>query len=147
MAAESARLTIGRIAGLGFQEIPHQADCALSVWAPDLKSLFIEAALGLNHISGASIQNTARTSRQIMLRAADDEGLLVQFLSELIYFQESENLAFDGFNLDVEPGTLKGVLWGAPLIRRGRLVKAATFHNLRIRSHSGSLMTEIVFDV
>jgi SHS2 domain-containing protein len=132
---------------MGFQEIPHTADCAISVWAMDLPSLFIQAALGLNHISGVKFRKSGRMSRQLSLQAVEVEGLLVSFLSELIFYQESENFGFDRFELTVTPGAVEAILWGAPLMSRIRLVKAATFHNLVVRSESGLLRADIIFDV
>ena len=132
---------------MGFQEIPHTADCAILVWAPDFQSLLIEAALGLNHISGVKLQEAGRTSRHLSLKAADAEGLLVAFLNELIFYQELENFGIDRFELTIAPGGVEATLWGTPLMSRSRLVKAVTYHNLVIRSESGRLRAEIVFDV
>ena len=41
-------------------------------------------------------------------RRPDVESLLVAFLSELVYYQEQENLAFDTFDLRVAVQWLKG---------------------------------------
>ena len=132
---------------MGFQEISHTADCAIRVWASDLTALFTEAALGLNSIAGVQIGGGGRLNRDVSLRAPDAESLLIAFLSELIYAQENESLAFDWFKVVVSEHELAGTMAGAPLVALTRHVKAATFHNLQIRRFSGTFEVEIVFDV
>jgi len=132
---------------MGFEELPHTADCALRVWAPSLGSLFVEAALGLNSVAGAEIGSGARVTRRISLHGADSESLLVAFLTELIYFQEQEDLGFDQFGIEISNQHLSGTLEGARLLSLSKPVKAATFHNLMIRQTKRGQETEVVFDV
>jgi SHS2 domain-containing protein len=132
---------------MGFEELPHTADCALRVWAPDLTSLFGEAALGFNFISGARLASDARVTRRISLSAADAESLLVTFLTELLYIQEQETLGFDRFYLQVSNTEMSGKLDGARLISLSRTIKAVTFHNLVIRRTPCGNEVEIVLDV
>lgn len=133
--------------GMGFEELPHTADCALRVWAPDLASLFAEAALGLNFIGGAHLGRGQRVSRQISIQAADPESLLIAFLSELIYAQEHEALAFDEFHLRVAAHTLAGKIKGSKLLSLTRPIKAATFHNIQIRETHRGMEVDVIFDV
>jgi len=132
---------------MGFKEIPHTADCALRVWASDLASLFIEAALGLNSIAGAEVDTRARVTRGVSVHGADAESLLVAFLTELVYLQEQEGLGFDQFSLQVTNQDLSGFLEGSRLLSLSRSIKAVTFHNLAIRQTEHGPETEIVFDV
>ena len=132
---------------MGFQETPHTADCALRVWAPDLISLFIEAALGMNQISGAEILGSGRILRPALLHADDTEGLLVAFLSELLYLQENEQLVCDGFGLEILPDNLHAVLQAGRLKSLDKPLKAVTFHNLSILQTPRGYETELVFDV
>jgi SHS2 domain-containing protein len=132
---------------MGFEELPHTADCALRVWAPDLTSLFGEAALGFNFISGARLASDARVTRRISLSAADGESLLVAFLTELLYIQEQETVGFDRFHLQVSDKDISGHLVGARLISLSRPIKAITFHNLVIHQIPCGHEVEIVFDV
>jgi len=132
---------------MGFEEFPHTADCALRAWAPDLASLFAEAALGLNSIAGAEIGSGARVTRQISLHEPDVESLLVAFLTELVYSQEQEALGFDRFHLHVSNRSLSGTLDGSMLASLSKPIKAVTFHNLEIRESARGKEAEIVFDV
>ncbi len=131
----------------GFQEIPHTADWAMKVWAEDMPSLFAEAAQGMNTLSGLELAPAPRVARTFRHEAADDETLLVAFLSELIYAREQENLGFDTFRIDLQSGLILAQMDGAPLASVEKPIKAVTFHNLRISRTDRGCKTEIVFDV
>jgi SHS2 domain-containing protein len=132
---------------MGFEEISHTADWSARVWAQDLPSLFIEAARAMNSLSGTVIGTGPRRTRNFASKGPDVEGLLVAFLSELVYYQEQENLAFDVFDLRVAAQWLKVEMEGATLESVEKAVKAVTFHNLRIQRTNEGFETTIVFDV
>ncbi len=131
----------------GFEEIPHTADWAMQVWAEDLPSLFLEAARGMNALSGMALASSPRVSRAFRHEAADEESLLVAFLSELIYLQEQEGLGFNDFRVDLQPPRLHVQMTGSPVVSVEKPIKAVTFHNLKITCTDSGCKTEIVFDV
>jgi SHS2 domain-containing protein len=132
---------------MGFEEIAHTADWSVRVWAPDLPALFDESARAMNALSGSVPGAGPRVVRAFEVEAPDAESLLVAFLSELVYSQEQENLAFDAFQLNVGSGRLKVEMEGAPIESVDKAIKAVTYHNLRIRNTDDGLETIIVFDV
>lgn len=132
---------------MGFEEISHTADWSVRVWAQDLPSLFAEAARAMNSLSGTLTGNSRRVERTFESEAPDSESLLVAFLSELVYYQEQENLAFDKFELEVKSKKLKVEMEGAQIISLDKAIKAVTYHNLRIEKTDQGVETTIVFDV
>ena len=132
---------------MGFEEISHTADWSVRVWAPDLPSLFVESARAMNSLSGTRIGNDARITRTFTCEAPDAESLLVAFLSELVYYQEQESLAFDRFRLEVKSKKLKSEMEGAPIDSVDKTIKAVTYHNLQIKETGQGFETTIVFDV
>src|SRR5512145_2314851 len=48
---------------MGFEEIAHTADWSVRVWAPDLPSLFGEAARAMNSLAGTVIDTNPRVKR------------------------------------------------------------------------------------
>ena len=132
---------------MGFEEISHTADWSVRVWAQDLPSLFIESARAMNALSGTSAVEAPRLKRTFETEAPDAESLLVAFLSELLYFQEQENLAFDLFTLRVASQWLKVEMEGAELASSEKAIKAVTYHNMKIEKTERGLETTIVFDV
>ncbi len=131
----------------GYLEISHTADWALKVWAPDLPGLFEQAAHGMYALLQVKLQAGGRYTCPVDLNAEDDEGLLVSFLSELLYLAEQEGLGFDDFDLEVGDGRLFGEMLGAPVESQGKEIKAVTYHNLVIQKTQHGLETIIVFDV
>lgn len=136
-----------RSQAVGFREIPHTADVALEVWAPDLVTLFEEAARGFNAISGARVAPAPSLIRHIHLTGTDPESLLVAFLTELVIAQEQENAGFDDFHLQITDHRLTGTLKGGPLLSLAKPIKAVTYHNLGIKRTHRGYEVGIVFDV
>lgn len=131
----------------GYREIAHTADWELEVWAPDFPGLLEQAALGMYQLTGVKLASHPRKSKQISLNNPDRETLLVDFLNELLYYAESEGLAFDHFELKIEGDQMEARIDGAPITSMGKEIKATTYHNLRIIENKQKLMAKIVFDV
>ena len=132
---------------MGFEEISHTADWSVRVWAPDLPSLFAEAARAMNSLAGTTIDNTSPVTKTFEFEAPDGESLLVAFLSELVYYQEQENLAFDVFGIKIESSRLRVEMEGGQITSTDKAIKAVTYHNLKIERTSDGFETTIVFDV
>jgi len=132
---------------MGFEEISHTADWSARVWAPDLPTLFKEAARAMSSLSGTVAGNGARVSKTFEAKGIDLESLLVAFLSELVYYQEQEDLTFDVFDLAIASQWLKVAMEGAQIESVDKAIKAVTYHNLRIERNAEGFETTIVFDV
>lgn len=132
---------------MGFEEIAHTADWSARVWAEDVPALFTEAARAMNALAGIVREAGPGVKRKFESEGPDLESLLVAFLSELIYYQEQENLAFDRFKLQVEDHRLKVEMEGAQMRSIDKAIKAATYHNLKIEKTNRGFETTIVFDV
>ena len=132
---------------MGFEEISHTADWSARVWAQDLPSLFTEAARAMNSLSGTLAGNGPRLTRTFQVEAPDAESLLVTFLSELLYYQEQENLVFDVVDLRVATRWLKVEMEGTQIASSEKAIKAVTYHNLKIKKTDEGFETTIVFDV
>ena len=131
----------------GFQEQPHTADWALDVWAPDLVGLLQQAAVGMYALMHARLQAEPRETYRFEIAALDRETLLVTFLSELLYFTQRDDVAFDQFDLIQEGERLMAEVAGAPIESIAKEIKAVTYHNLAVRETARGLETTIVFDV
>ena len=140
---------------MGFEEISHTADWSVRVWAEDLPSLFAESARAMNMLAGVVTASSLvlsrvegpREKRFFESDGPDSESLLVAFLSELVYFQEQENLAFDLFKLKVEGQSLKVEMEGGEIKSVDKAIKAVTYHNLKIGRTARGLEVTLVFDV
>ena len=131
----------------GFQEQPHTADWALGVWAPDLVGLLQEAARGMYALMHTRLQAEPREAYRFEIAALDRETLLVMFLSELLYFTQRDDVAFDQFDLTHDGKRLIAEVEGAPIESVAKEIKAVTYHNLAVRETERGLEATIVFDV
>jgi len=131
----------------GYREIEHTADWELEVWAPDLPALLVQAARGMYTLAGMRLQDGPRQGRSLEIEIFDSESLLVNFLSELLYFGEHENLGFDHFHLALKENFLHAEMEGAPLVSLDKEIKAVTYHNLKVQEGPQGLEVRIVFDV
>ncbi|HMN63108.1 MAG TPA: archease [Anaerolinea sp.] len=130
----------------GYEEIAHTADLELRVWAQNLTGLLITAACGMYHLQGVNLEPGGRFQRTVDVRAEDAEGLLVAYLSELLFHEEAGE-AFDTFQLTETASGVVGTLDGAAIASGYKEIKAVTYHNLAIRHLHDRLEAHVVFDI
>lgn len=131
----------------GFREVSHTADWELEVWAPDLANLLQQAVIGMYQLCEAEISDEPPLIKKITLHYSEPEILLIDFLTELIFFIESENLIFDDIDLQFRNGQLIADLKGSVYQSISKEIKAVTYHNLQIRKAGSGLVANIIFDV
>ena len=133
----------------GFEVVEHTADWALHVAGRDWQQLLVYAAQGMNSLLVADPAAVPLDEeRHLELEADDAESLLVDWLSELAYWAETEQLIFHQFDLaEVTPTTLKATVRGGRAAELQKHIKAVTYHNLEIVETTNGLETTVVFDV
>jgi SHS2 domain-containing protein len=131
-----------------FEEIEHTADIALRVWGRDLTALFANAAYGMAYLL-TDVEGTIPTvSHEFELEAEDAEILLVEWLSELLFLGERDDVVFTVIDiLRVTPNRLSAAVRGGPVEERSSHIKAVTFSELQIARTDEGYETVIVFDV
>ena len=131
-----------------FDEVEHTADIAIRVWGADLAELFANAAYGMA-CQVTDVEDVSITMEmQIELEAQDVEMLLVDWLSELLYLGEREDIVFVDFDVSrVVPRSLQALARGGPAGERRAHIKAVTFSQLDVRKTDKGHETIIVFDV
>ena len=130
-----------------WQEIDHTADLALHIWADDLRDLFVTAARGMFSLIVPLDAIKPEHEATIELEALDVETLLVDWLNELLYLVEVQDIAFALVEIErVSATRLRATVCGCAVPEYLNYVKAATFHNLAVVETSEGYETEIVFD-
>lgn len=142
-----------------FREREHTADRALSVWGKDLADLLVGAARGMLDLMGDLEGVAPQAWRTIRLEAEDREGLLVEWLNELLFIAEQEGLMFTDFCLeslreptaraqaDPTPATIAAHVGGAVAPITKAHIKAATYHDLELVEDETGWSATITFDV
>jgi SHS2 domain-containing protein len=135
-----------------YETFEHTADLGLRVRAPDLDTLFAEAAACLFSAIVEDPQ-TVRPLQRIDLRidGADREYLLFDWLRELLYRFDSQHLLFGRFEVRVGEAGLEATAWGEPLdADRHALaheVKAITYHGLTVEQTADGWLAEVIVDI
>jgi SHS2 domain-containing protein len=131
-----------------YEEVEHTADIAIRVWGADLAELFANAAYGMACQLTDCEDVALTTSEEVELQAPDVEMLLVEWLSELLYLGERDDVVFVAFGpLEVTSHQVHAVARGGPIVERGAHIKAVTFSEMNVRKTDGEYQTIVVFDV
>ncbi len=134
-----------------FEFIEHTADVGIRAYGHTLSELFGNAALGMFSLI-VELDGVAPTeSIPIEVEAPDREGLLVSWLTELIYYYETERILFSEFFVQECSGTrLRGIARGQRFqpaeIEILRHIKAVTYHELEVTEMGGQWTAQVIFD-
>ncbi len=133
---------------MSYEEADHTADWALTARGRTLDDLLVNAARGMLDLMGVQPGTGPARSRRIRLEAPDAEGLLVAWLEELLYGIEMRGVTCTGFRVRCrDRRRLEAQVEEVPVAAVQRLIKAVTFHGLRVEETPHGLQARIVFDV
>jgi SHS2 domain-containing protein len=135
-----------------YETFEHTADLGLRIRAPDLDTLFAEAAQALFATLVEDLGAIRPHQRLDVQLAGDDrEYLLFDWLKELLYHAEAEHLLLARFEVHVGDAGLSGSAWGEPLDRDRHVlsheVKAITYHGLRVEPTADGWLAEVIVDI
>ena len=136
-----------------FEILTHTADVAIGVWGIDMADLLRNAARGLYCVVLTEDSKVRPTiTRRLSLESVDSDTLLVDWINELIYMIDAEQLLFSMFEFDeLGAGRLEALAHGEYLdLSRHQLrreVKAATYHMSHIEVSEQGLNARIILDV
>jgi SHS2 domain-containing protein len=135
-----------------FHFIDHTGDTGVVVYGKSLAELFRNAAESLFTIVTEikTIQQT--TAHHLILQAPGVEELLVTWLNEFLYLFDTRRLLFRRFKIEeLDSCHVKAVAWGEEYNEERHpiktLIKAVTFHQLRIEEQGGVWKSQIIFDL
>lgn len=134
-----------------YNTFEHTADIGIEARGATLEEAFANAARGMFSIIVDGSDIDAREKREIALEETDDdEQLLVDWLSELLYIHDVEGLVFDRFDITIDDG-LHATAEGEPYSREkhgyGSEIKAVTYHMLTIKRNSKGTEIKVLFDI
>ena len=131
-----------------FEEIPHTADWSFRAFGKDLREFFTNAAFALFVMQGATSTGATETARAVEVSGIDYESLLVNWLTELLWLQESRREIYPRCQIDaLSPTALRAQVFGTPIRQIDKIIKAVTYHNLKIEQTTNGWETVVVVDV
>jgi len=138
-----------------FEILEHTADIGIAAYGKTKREVFINAAKGMYNIITEDKRGfNENFSHNIKLRAENLEGLLVVWLSELLYLSETKLVVFNRFEIEeLSDYQLTGKVFGKRIDQSGhkikREIKAVTYHRLEIKkdNESGLWRAQVIFDI
>lgn len=117
------------------------SDAAFEAYGKNLNELFANSALAMFEVMINTKQIKPKVEKDVKIQSKDLEGLLFEWLNELLVFYGAENLAFSKFELKIDDKNLKleARCWGEeinPERHETRTeVKAATYHKMKVEKN------------
>jgi SHS2 domain-containing protein len=134
-----------------FEIFDHTADAGIIAYGDDLKEAFENAALGMFSLITDVAGIEHNQTRKIDIDSSDRDSLLIDWLNELIYLFDVENMIFSKFDIiRLDDNALSAVVYGEKVnlsrheIRTG--IKAATYHMLKIDKND-LFRVQVIFDI
>jgi SHS2 domain-containing protein len=135
-----------------FEVLDHTADIGIIVYGEDLETLFENAGEAFFHLITDMKKVRRRVQRRIEIGKEGLERLMVDWLSELLYLHDVENLLFKEFKIEsVGKDGLRATVRGEPFQEGVHAikteVKAVTYHQIEVRKENGNWRAQIIFDL
>jgi SHS2 domain-containing protein len=135
-----------------FEILEHTADLGFRATAPSLTELFEAAAEALVAIILDPDRMVPREAIGLSVEGESNEALLVNWLSEILYWLDGEHFALCGFKIrELGNGRIVGEAKGE---RRDSarheprlIVKGVTYHQLKIEKSAKGWRCEVYLDV
>jgi SHS2 domain-containing protein len=129
-----------------YRWVEHTAELELEIHGASEAAVFAQALRAFAELVGDG-PSRGRVSREIALDGADPAVLLAQWLDELEFLAETEDLVPDGIDrLAVDDGGLRATVRA----HRGRphtVVKGVTYHRLAFEHDAGGYRATVILDV
>ncbi len=132
-----------------YKLLEHTADAFVEVHGSSLEELFANAAYAMFDLMTDLKRVRPKGELKLTLSADDKERLLVDFLGELLYLHETEDLVLSKFEIKTNGTRLEANVWGEVFDEnrhtKRTVVKAITYHMLEFDEKKGTL--RILFDI
>nr|MDO8080696.1 archease [Candidatus Freyarchaeota archaeon] len=140
----------------GYRFLEHTADVKVEAYGKTINEAFKEAARALSEVMTDTSKIRPFIRRKIEVEAEDLQALLYEWLEKFIYLFDSEGLVFSEFNVEsiqqVEGRLkLKGEAVGEEFDEEKHpqrtAIKAATYHEMKIKQSPKKTILEFVLDI
>jgi SHS2 domain-containing protein len=137
---------------VGYEYLDISGDAGLRLSGSTLEEVFKEAAVGMYSL--ITDIDAVREEKEIRIETESHspEGLLVSWLNELIF--QFDTYGFVGRRVDIEElgdrriaARIAGEEFDPARHERRLLLKAATYHNMRLERRDGGWQVEVIFDI
>ncbi|OYT54063.1 MAG: archease [Candidatus Altiarchaeales archaeon ex4484_2] len=137
-----------------FEFLEHTADLKFRSYGNSLSECFINCARAFTHSIADLGSIKKEKSRELKIRENELDLLLHDFLSELLFLFETENLLFSEYDIEVEESggyvmraSARGEEYtpGRHLLKTE--IKAVTLHDLYVKKMEGKWVAQVLCDI
>jgi SHS2 domain-containing protein len=135
-----------------YELFEHTADVGLRVQADSLDALMVDAARGLFSLIVTNLdQVKAVQEKAVRIEGDEPDYLLFDWLNELLYTFEVQQMLFSEFSVRVDPRGLTATCRGETMqLDRHEMdheVKAITYHGLKVQQVDDGWIAELIVDI
>ncbi len=132
-----------------YKLLEHTADAMVEVHGRNLEERFSNAAFAMFDQITDVTKVRPKGELKVVLHANSREQLLVDFLQELLYVHDAEDLVLGEFKVKTDGKTLEAVVKGEKFDERRHpkraIVKGVAYHRLEFDDRKGTIT--VLFDV
>ncbi len=136
-----------------FEIIEHTADVGIRAWGDTIEEAFEQAALGMFSIIADVSKVELIGEAEVRVDNDEMDGLLVDWLSELLYLFDAERIFLGKFKVKIDERNgryfLKGRVFGETYDPKkhgmGVEIKAVTYHMLKVDMEKKEIT--VLFDI
>jgi SHS2 domain-containing protein len=136
---------------MNFEVLEHTADIGFRARGASWEDLLNNASLALVSIAIELDDVETRTAYPIAAQGEDRESLLVNWLNEVLYYIDGENVALSRFEIQrADERTASGIGFGEPrgVKHRAKLiVKGVTYHQLQVEQSANGWTCQVFLDI
>jgi len=142
--------TIGPVAS--YEVLEHTADIGFRAWGTTPSDLFGNGARAMMAIAADPETLSGEEEKQLEVQGVDYPDLMVNWLSEVLYFFDTDQFAARNFRIDdIASDRLRATLIGEPRDPERHswelIVKAVTYHQLKVHQKNGRWEAEVFLDI
>jgi|SRR3989344_2299582 len=132
----------------------HTADLGIEAYGKDLNELFMNCALSIFESTADINKIKGSENRKIRMKNKKIDGLLYDFLSEIIYLRDTDSIIFKNCKVEIKGDKeylLNAVLSGDYINREihelRREIKAITLHMFEVKKIKAGWKARIIVDI
>jgi SHS2 domain-containing protein len=134
-----------------YEELEHTADVMVRMKARSIEELFAESVRALMEVMYVSCTTGDEVERKIEVTADGEEELIHDFLSEVLYASEVDNIVFCSASVTLKGfracGILHGEYFSPDRHLGGTEVKGISYNDLRLFREGDFYVLDVIFDV
>lgn len=132
-----------------YEFIEHTADIGIKAYGESVEESFANAALGMFNVMTDVSKVEPVGEYDVKVESDNLENLLVDWLGELLFLHETQDVLLSEFDVKIEDSSLTAKVRGETLDRKKHElkddVKAITYHMLEVNQEEGYL--KVLLDI